>query len=197
MRIVGLILAGGRSRRFGSEKAAQLLGGRPLLAWGLACLDEVCEAVAVSAAPASAAWRLATTLGREALADDPDHPSGPLSGLAAGLAWAGARGADLLATLPCDTPLVTAAHFATLAARLGEAPAAHAATPGGEQWLCAVWRPHLLPSLTARLDRQDHPAVGAYLQNVGAKAVTFKDDDAFANVNFEADLARMRNRELQ
>ncbi|MBA3810398.1 MAG: NTP transferase domain-containing protein [Caulobacteraceae bacterium] len=69
--IGGLALAGGRSLRFGREKAAAILAGRPLLAWSLAALDARCEAVAVSASPGSEAEAMARVSRRAVLHDDP------------------------------------------------------------------------------------------------------------------------------
>ena len=48
--IVGLVLAGGQSRRFGREKAVARLGERTLLEWSLLVLGEGCETLGVSAA---------------------------------------------------------------------------------------------------------------------------------------------------
>ncbi|HWA62876.1 MAG TPA: NTP transferase domain-containing protein, partial [Caulobacteraceae bacterium] len=47
--LAGLVIAGGRSNRFGAEKAVQLLKGRSLLEWAASALAEVCADVAVSA----------------------------------------------------------------------------------------------------------------------------------------------------
>ena len=47
-RPVGLVLAGGVSRRFGSEKALAEWEGKPLLVHVLARLQPACSAVAVS-----------------------------------------------------------------------------------------------------------------------------------------------------
>ena len=60
--LAGLVIAGGRSRRFGRDKALALVGGRPLLAWSLAALREACAEVAINAEADSAAANLAATL---------------------------------------------------------------------------------------------------------------------------------------
>jgi molybdopterin-guanine dinucleotide biosynthesis protein A len=190
-RLAGLVLAGGQSRRFGREKAAALLRGRPLLAWSLSALDACCEVVAVSAAPGSEAETLARTAGRQVLRDDPSHPRGPLAGLAAGLAWAAAEGFDALATLPCDTPGVGAEQLRALIAALGEADAAYAMTDTGAQSLCAVWPMRAGPMLTAWLAAGDHPPVRRLLEDLGARAVMFADASIFRNANTPDDLAEL------
>lgn len=190
-RMAGLVLAGGRSRRFGREKAVEILGCRTLLAWSLAAVESCCEVVAVSAPSGGGAADLADALGFAVLTDDPDHPPGPLAGLAAGLTWAVARGFDLLTTLPCDTPLVGGGEIAVLHAALGKAEAAYAITDDGPHGLCGVWRTSLAAGLSGRLAGGDHPAVRAYLEEIGAAPVWFTDAGVFRNVNTEEDLATL------
>jgi molybdopterin-guanine dinucleotide biosynthesis protein A len=185
----GLILAGGRSTRFGGEKAVAKLGGRPLLAWGLAALAPICEAVAVCARLSSGADALGLALGCEVLTDDPSHPAGPLAGVAAGLAWASKAGFDLLVTLPCDTPLIGTGEIGGLIAALGDAPAAYALTADGPHGLCAVWRTSAAAALSARLAAGDHPSVRSLLDELGAVAARFDDARPFRNINTPTDLA--------
>ncbi|HXU23683.1 MAG TPA: NTP transferase domain-containing protein, partial [Tepidiformaceae bacterium] len=45
--ITGVILAGGKSTRFGSDKAAALLLGRPMLQWSVSALGAVCDELVV------------------------------------------------------------------------------------------------------------------------------------------------------
>jgi len=179
----GLVLAGGRSSRFGSEKAVALLAGTPLLARLVSELGEACDAVAVSAAPGSGAAALARSMGFEALADDPVHPKGPLAGLVAGLAWARGCGFDLLVTLPCDTPLVGHREIFALLMGLGDAPASYAATNDGPQPLCTVWRTDLEGALSLRLAAGEHPSVRQFLAEIAAVKVMFPDPAPFRNAN--------------
>ncbi len=188
-RIAGLLLAGGRSSRFGSEKAVAPLAGRPLLAWSAGALAEVCKTVAVSAVADSEAALLAKSMGLPVVVDDPRHARGPLAGLAAGLAWAHATGFDHLVTLPCDTPLVSGRELSRLLADLGAGPAAYAVTEDGPQPLCAVWRVDLLGMLGVRLAMGRHPAVRAFLDDIEATPVSYADPTPFRNANTPQALA--------
>jgi molybdopterin-guanine dinucleotide biosynthesis protein A len=190
-RLAGLALAGGRSSRFGSEKAVALFRGRPLLAWSLEALEAVCGVVAAAAAATSGAAALARAKGLTVLADDPRHPAGPLSGIAAGLAWAAGEDYPLLAVLPCDCPCAGAEEIGALLAALGDAEAAFAATADGPQALVSVWRTTLADALAGELADGRHPPVRAALANFGARQVDFPDPARFWNVNSAGDLARL------
>jgi molybdopterin-guanine dinucleotide biosynthesis protein A len=190
-RVGGLVLAGGRSRRFGTEKAAAKLAGRPLLAWSLAALARACTSVAVSARQGGEIAAMAQSAGHGVVVDDPDHAPGPLAGVAAGLKWAKVHRFDRLVTLPCDTPLVSQIEIAVLLAALGEAGGAYAVTADGPQPLCAVWRVDLQEALAARLVGGDHPPVRDFLAQIGALPVVFDDPLIFQNANTPQALARL------
>ncbi|MBI1404931.1 MAG: NTP transferase domain-containing protein [Caulobacter sp.] len=181
-RIAGLVLAGGRSRRFGAEKAAALLRGQPLLDWSLSALRPDCAVLAVNAPEGSAAAALAKAGNHPLLADAPGTPDGPLSGVAAGLAWALDQQADWLLTAPCDTPRLPADLARRLLAAAGEGPGASAVSPDGRQPLCALWRPALLAPLTLAL-AAGHPPVRAFQDEAGMALARFEDSAAFVNFN--------------
>lgn len=97
--VTGIVLAGGRSERFGRDKLAEEVGGRPLLHHPILRLLEVCDRVAVVIGPQAdepsvpAGAHVAFT--RDSTADE-----GPLRGLAAGLEitdtpWALVAGGDM------------------------------------------------------------------------------------------------------
>jgi molybdopterin-guanine dinucleotide biosynthesis protein A len=168
-----------------------VLGGRPLLAIALEHLNAACAATAVSAAAGSQAEALATGWEVPVLHDPPGAPRGPLAGLCAGLDWAQARGAPLLAVLPCDLPFVPTELFDRLVEALRDDDgAAVARTADGLQSLCLVARTGLHAALADVLAAGGHPPVHEWLAGVGARAVAFADAGAFANINTPADLAR-------
>jgi molybdopterin-guanine dinucleotide biosynthesis protein A len=88
-RVTGIVLAGGRSTRFGEDKLVAEVGGRPLLHLAIDVVATVVDEVVVvvgADAPAPllpAGLRVPVVVARDAVADQ-----GPLTGLAAGLAVA-------------------------------------------------------------------------------------------------------------
>jgi molybdopterin-guanine dinucleotide biosynthesis protein A len=186
---LGLVLAGGRSVRFGGEKGAAELKGKPLLIWAAERLAAACPAVAVNARPGTECERLAGHL--PVLHDRPGDPDGPLAGVRAGLEWAAGRGASFLAVSPCDAPLLPDDIFVRLIAAAREHGAAVAETPDGLQPQVAVWPVSALPMLETALAGGAHPPTWRTLQAAGARPVRFDDPSAFANINTREDLAAL------
>lgn len=188
--VAGVVIAAGRSRRFGTEKATALLLGKPLLAWAAERLRRSCAAVAVNARAGSETERLALARGFPVLHDAPADAEGALAGVRVGLAWAESLGARALAVSPCDAPLLPDDLFERLLGAAGGG-AALAETPDGRQPLCSVWPTAALPAVTAALAGGAHPPTWRMLESLNATRVVFGDAAAFANVNTRADLAEV------
>src|SRR6185437_13867650 len=137
--VLGVVIAGGRSVRFGGEKAVALLAGRPLLMWAVQRLQRSCAVVAVNARPGTEAEALARAENMPVLHDVAGDAAGPLSGVKVGLLWARELGARAIAVSPCDVPLLPDDLFARLIESAGSGGASMAETPEGHQPLCAVW----------------------------------------------------------
>lgn len=94
--ITGIVLAGGRSSRFGDDKLASLLEGVPVLHRALRAVGQVAGDVVLVLAPGSPVPVLPPDLAtRLAVAHDAQPGGGPLAGLAAGLAAGPAPSAQL------------------------------------------------------------------------------------------------------
>jgi molybdopterin-guanine dinucleotide biosynthesis protein A len=186
--VVGLVIAGGRSVRFGGEKAVALLDGRPLLQWAAERLKSVCADVAINVRAGTEAESVAQALGLPTLYDAPGDAAGPLAGVKAGLLWAEQHGARALAVSPCDAPLLPDDLYARLVASAGDG-AAMAETAEGRQPLCALWPIAALPIVCEALAGGAHPPTWQLLEGLGAKKVLFERPEAFANVNTREDLA--------
>ena len=191
--VVGVVIAGGRSVRFGGEKATADLAGKSLLVWAAKRLRGSCAAVAVNARPGTQTEALARAEGLEVLHDAPGDAAGPLAGVKVGLVWAQGRGARLLAVSPCDAPLLPDDLFVRLIGAAGGGPVL-AETSEGRQPLCAVWPVTALPAVIEALAGGAHPPTWRLLESLGATRVRFEDSEAFANVNTRADLAAVADR---
>lgn len=186
--VVGLVLAGGRSVRFGGEKAVALLDGKPLLAWAAERLRSVCANVGANVRPGTEAEVMARSLGLPVLHDEAGDATGPLAGVKIGLIWAGEQGARMLAVSPCDVPSLPDDLYIRLLER-AEGGAAMAETSEGRQPLCAVWPVSALPAVREALAGGAHPPTWQLLERLGARKVPFDRPDQFANINTRADLA--------
>ena len=169
MRLLGCVLVGGQSRRFGSDKALALLDGRPLIEHALAALA-FCDALAV----AGRDWPGATSL--------PDWPAphlGPLGGLNAALRHAGLQGFSHVASLPVDCPMLPEGWLA----QLGAGPAHAAGQP-----LIGVW-PLALAGPLAAFVASGGRRVRDWTALVDARTV---DLGPLLNLNHSDDLAGLK-----
>ena len=188
--VVGLVLAGGRSVRFGGEKAVALLEGKPLLDWAAQRLRSVCSDVAINVRPGTEAEAVAKALGFATLYDQAGDASGPLAGVKVGLRWAEERGARALAVSPCDAPLLPDDLYVRLL-EAAEGGAAMAITGDGRQPLCSLWPVTALPQVRQALAGGAHPTTWQMLEQLGARKVMFERPEQFANLNTRDDLARV------
>lgn len=157
--LVGVVLAGGQSRRMGRDKALlEVADGSPLtlLQQAASRLRRFCPEVWVSCA----AGRVYD--GFDCVEDAPvepaaegRHAAGPLRGLAACLARAEREGRQGVLVLPCDMPLLPEHLLRDLlagAAQRTAALAVHYRTAGGwEEPLAGVYRCGALPLFQAAL----------------------------------------------
>lgn len=168
MKILGAIIAGGKARRFGSDKAMALIDGRPMLDHVISALNAQVDRIVICGRE----WP-----GLQMLRDQPEGGIGPLAGLNAALDFACAHGFDAVVSLPVDVvPLPD-----DLVARLA-GPEAAVFT---EQHLIGWW-----PAGLAQL-LHDHVAAGhrslrSWIEASHARAVA--EPAGLINVNRPADL---------
>ena len=196
MALAGLILAGGRSRRFGSEKAVAEIDGASLLERVLVGAGAPLRAYRHRRANRQRSSGVRSASKSCLVADAEGVARGPLAGVLGGLDWALAAGATWLATVPCDTPFLPGDLIPRLAAAARGEQAAVARSPSGRQPLCAVWPIEATRrALRSALSGAAHPPVRRILDELGAVEVVFGDDSAFANINAQGDLAAARRAE--
>lgn len=175
--ILGVVLAGGLSTRFGSDKALAELGGHTLLARAVDVLSGWCEKVIVAGRELAPA---------PTIPDWPRAGMGPLGGLAAALRYA--QDEDYATVLSCGVDSVGLP--ADLPALLGPAPAYVASQPVVGHWPAAA-----ASELEQILEGNGRHSMLAFAERIGAKAV----DIAAApyNINTPADLARLGSSEME
>jgi molybdopterin-guanine dinucleotide biosynthesis protein A len=187
--IAGIVLAGGRARRLGGDKALRVLAGEPLLDRITARARPQVAALALSA---NGDPQLFRRFGLPILPDPvPDFP-GPLAGILAGMAWAAAAGIPTLASFACDAPFFPLDLVARLVeARTDQGMVACAASGGRRHPVFAVWPVSLEAALRRALTVDGVRRVDAWARAQGLVTVPFPDapQDPFFNINTAGDLA--------
>lgn len=187
--VTAVILSGGRSSRFGSDKGLAQWRGRRLVDLVLDRVPQICSAkvLVLREEQDNGAWLNVTTVH-----DDPQRNEGPLRGVIRGLEACTTTWAWIVA---CDQPLVSSDLLCGLMAE--PSPATLAVIPTWEgrlQPLTGLYHVDAAAPLRARHDRGVTSLIGA-LESVGH--LTFTADQCrqydprglgFMNVNRPADL---------
>jgi molybdopterin-guanine dinucleotide biosynthesis protein A len=191
VRVTGLILAGGMSRRMGGvDKGLQSLRGKPMVAWVFERLKPQVTEVIVNANQNQSEY---AKLGCRVVGDEIGGFAGPLAGLHAGLK---ANVHPFLVTVPCDSPflpldLVKRLHAALLA---NHADLAVARTGDQPHPVFSLVRETLAGHL-ARFLEGGGRKIDAWYASLKVVEVPFDDQpDAFSNINTPEELAEHEKR---
>lgn len=170
--ILGAVLAGGQSRRFGSDKAEAMWKGKSLIDHAIASLATVAASVIVC--------------GRDmadmvSLPDRPGVGLGPLGGLNAALHHAQALEYTRVITVPCDTPLLSPYLLATLIALNDDGFLSGMPVIGS-------WRSVHAATLDRYLQAAGNRSVRSWAAHIDARPLDLVPP---ANINQPADLAML------
>lgn len=184
-KILGLILAGGRSSRMGTDKALLEFDGRSFLDIQIAKFKKHDTPIVLS-----------SNLLR---ADDfnngipiiPDKTgqefSGPLAGIYAGLIYAREHGFDYIITLPIDCPIVPDDYFVKITNNInGLHTFRMASTPSGLQPTFALWPTELISRLHDFLSSIENKSIRAFAFAQNVDILKFENNGAsgaFFNIN--------------
>lgn len=196
MPIVGVLLAGGQSRRMGgADKPLQMLGGRPLLTHVIERLTPQVAGMVINAngeASRFAAFHLPV------VADSIGEFAGPLAGVHAGLAWVRANrpGIEHVVTVTADTPFLPVDLVSRFLASLN--PNRTLLVARSEEGLhpaIGLWPVSMVTALEESL-KQGARKASAFVEERRAIEVFFprieiggRLIDPFFNINSPADLA--------
>ena len=189
-----MVLAGGKSTRFGSDKASALLAGKPMLQWVLGAIEQVCGEVIVVAAQGQGLPEVASSAPLRVVRDRYEA-AGPLAGMVT--AFEDSPAAVCL-VVSCDAPLLAPDLLRHLVERLGGAAAACPEVAGQLQPLVAAYRPAACRApFRAAVERGDRGVLRALRELDGV--VVLSEDEvrrfdpelrSFTGVNTPAELAR-------
>lgn len=193
-QIVGVLLAGGRSRRFGSDKAFAQLGGEPLVNHVLARAVRQTGMLAVNA---TRGFAPAEEWGVPLIEDIIGPDRGPLAGIHAAISWTlqNVPSARCVASFAVDCPLMPEDLVARLSVVSEEGTRVVIAESGGRTHpVFGLWPLAILPLLQDFLVEQGQSGVGKFAASVNAVSVEFEDReyDPFINVNRQDDLTLVK-----
>jgi molybdopterin-guanine dinucleotide biosynthesis protein A len=193
--ILGVLLAGGRSKRMGiDDKCLASLAGRPLLAHAIDRLRPQVSALILNANGDPARFR---QFGLTVVPDTVAGFAGPLAGMLAGMLRARSHMPDIrrIATVATDTPFLPDDLVARLSTAFADGHEAAIACCRGQDYpVFGLFSVALADQLAAFLGASPNRAVKAWLDRLELVRIDFSPEnedatDPFFNVNTPADLA--------
>ncbi len=188
MKVTGCILAGGRSRRFGSDKALIIWRGKSLLTHAVERLRPQVDDLVINTNSDAPEYQ---TLAIPLVRDQAESFDGPLAGVLAGLAWARKSGASHLATIAVDSPLFPENLVAALSKKAGKKIIA-AESASGLHPTFALWPVSAETVLASWLASGQSRKMTDFLKSQSFDTVMFSGKgslDPFFNINTPEDLA--------
>jgi len=192
VRIAGVLLAGGQSRRMGGgDKSLRLLGGKPILA---RVIERARPQVAALALNANGDPARFAAFGLPVIADSVPDFAGPLAGVLAGFDWAASLpGITHLASFATDAPFLPRDLVPRLVAGLGggRCRLACAASSGQAHPVFGLWPLDLRDELRGALVEEEIRKVDRFTARYTLAQVDFPvgEVDPFFNTNRPEDLA--------
>lgn len=183
-----VLLAGGRSLRFGTDKGLAELGDHTLVEHVASRLRrQTRNHLAINCDPSSPYAKFFDDIVPDEISED----IGPLAGIHAALLWASRNGCSSVATAPIDTPFLPFNYLA----QFGAAGASCVARSEERiHPICGLWRTNRANALAVHI-RDGMRSVHDWINLEDAQIVSFNTaspDQSFLNINTLDDLALAR-----
>ena len=192
MNVTGVVLAGGRSRRLGRDKAVELVGGEPLISRVIGRMSEVADEIVVVVNGIERASEL--PLPQDAIVVVDAYPDkGSLGGIFSGLR---AGREDWAMVVACDMPFVNVALLKHILGQREECDAVVPILDGRPEPIHAAYSKVCLPAIEKKILADDLKIAGFFddvrVKFVGQIDVEKLDPDrlSFFNINTEQDLKK-------
>ena len=194
MKILGVVMAGGRNVRYGDLKAFAKVKGEPIIDRVIRALDRVSDDVVIIANDQASYARLGLPI-----RSDEDENAGPLAGLITALRWSRERKCDGIVAAACDMPFVSAPLLRTLVSeaeqRHADAALPESGSRRGVEPLCAFYANSCIAAIEEAIAREDyrmisfHEHITLFRLPIEQVRVFGDPKTLFMNVNTPEDLA--------
>lgn len=200
-KVLGVILAGGQSRRMGgTDKALMQLNGMPMVQHVSQRLAPQTRSITINTNNAADAISALPTLQKTPIfSDEISGHIGPLAGIHAGMRFASLiKGVTHIATAATDTPFFPNNLVERLSiAVTSKTPITMARSGGNRHPVFALWPVDLADALAAWLKTTDTFKVIVFARQMGMTTVDFpieNGQDPFFNINTPDDMSAAENR---
>ena len=189
MKIIGAVIAGGKSLRMGGDEKAFLhLAGKGILDLVVGRFEPQVDQLVINANGDAARF---SEFELDVVSDVLTNLKTPLAGLHAALNFTAKNGGDILVTCPSDTPFLPIDISTQLIAAVQSSGAAIAASGEQQHYIIGAWKVGLLDDLEKAISRDSLFRVKDWCKHVSAPVVHWPRTpfDPFFNVNTREDLS--------
>ncbi len=190
--VLGVILAGGQSRRFGGgDKFIKELNGEALVDRVVERVRPQTEQMIISS---NSETPHLTKFGLPIVADTIHGFAGPLAGILTGMEWTRQHYPDIewIVSFPSDAPFVPLDCVSKMLeqAQMDNAEIVCASSAGRTHPVCALWRIDLADNLRQAMEEEEMRKIDLWTARHRLSALEFSDQpfDPFFNINRPEDL---------
>ena len=188
--ILAVVLAGGKSKRFGKDKSQVKLGNKILIDYVLTeIVDFYNDILIVTNEPIKF-----LNSNKISIINDFKKGLGPLAGVLSAMKWVkdNKKNYKWISTFPIDTPFFKKEHLSKFykEINLNESNLFFMKSKNTRHNIFGLWSLELFEKLELALDRGDRK-VELWANEIGVKTIDFEDEnnkDPFFNINTEEDL---------
>ena len=186
--ILGVVLAGGKSKRFGEDKSNVKLGGKTLLEHTLNKITSKFKSIII----VSNSINLKNHI---VIKDCIGGQLGPLVGVLSAMKWIKKNNYSFkwIATFPCDTPFFSNSLIDKFieSSKSNDTPLYFAKSENQRHNIFGLWSINLMKTLENDIIKNKYRKVEEWANKIGIKTINIdsKEIDLFFNINTKLDLA--------
>ena len=185
--ILGVVLAGGKSKRFGEDKSNVKLNGKTLLEHTLNKIKSKFNTIIIVSNNKILKDYIT-------IKDCIDGQLGPLVGVLSAMKWIKKNNQPFkwVATFPCDTPFFNSSLIDKFieSSKLNDSPLYFAKSEKKRHNIFGLWSLKLIEILEKDIINNNHRKVEKWANKIGVKTIniSYKELDPFFNINTKEDL---------